>query len=308
MKTLHNLLDEYLESLESLRYSVATMKSIRYNCRECLDFLRRNHEVYENTSLGRKHLQCWQQHLARWRTARGLPLKARSVNKRIENVRGFLKYLAEYGYIQKRIADTPRYVKQPVFLPMGVLENRNVRRMLNAIDTTNATGYRDRTILELMYSCGLRASEIVSLNIDNVDFTHAVLRVTGKGDKQRAVPVGKTALRCLQTYIQAIRPFAPGAELHDALFLNQTGTRLRYHTLRLIVAEHAAKSGSPEHVTTHTFRRSCATELIRGGANLYHVKELLGHDDLQSLKHYTKLTINELRKTHAKYHPSEKSS
>ena len=91
-----------------------------------------------------------------------------------------------------------------------------------------------------------------------------------------------------------------------ALFLNATGTRLQYHTIRLIVLGHSRKSNLSEKITTHSFRRSCATELIRGGANIYHEKELLGHEDLQTLKHYTRLTITDLRKTHAECHPREK--
>ncbi len=90
-----------------------------------------------------------------------------------------------------------------------------------------------------------------------------------------------------------------------ALFLNATGTRLQYHTIRLIVLGHSQKSKLSEKITTHSFRRSCATELIRGGASIYHVKEFLGHEDLQTLKAYTRLTVTDLRKTHTECHPRE---
>lgn len=305
MKTLEKLLDNYLERLESLNYSKVTRRTIFYNCSNFINWLKKAHAIQTADTLRKAHLEGWQRHLSLRRSSKGLPLKARSVNKKIESVRGLLKYLVEMGYMQKRTLDILRYVKQPKVLPVGVLENRDMKKMLRKIDTSSTTGYRDRSILELMYSCGLRAGEIVKLDVKDIDFTNALAKVMGKGQKERMVPVGKTALRCLETYIKAVRPFMLLAGDEDALFINNAGTRLQYHTLRLIVIEHAGNVNLKEHITTHSFRRSCTTELIRGGANLYHVKELLGHEDLQSLKHYTKLTITDLRKTHLKYHPRE---
>jgi len=308
MKTLDHLLKDYLERLESLNYSKVTRRTVFYNCLDIIKWLGKTHGVKTADMLRKTHLEGWQKHLATRRTRKGLPLKPRSVNKKIECVKGFLKYLVEFGFMQKRTSDVLRYIKQPQVLPVGVLENRDMRKMFRKIDTSSMTGYRDKTILELMYSCGLRAGEIVKLDVRNIDFTHSLAKVMGKGSKERMVPVGKTAIRCLETYIKAVRPFMLLAGSEEALFLNATGTRLQYHTLRLIIIEHAGNVKLKEHITTHSFRRSCATELIRGGANLYHVKELLGHEDLQSLKHYTKLTITDLRKTHAKYHPRERDS
>ena len=306
MKTLYDLLDRYLERQESLNYSRVTMRTVFYNCAEFIRWLNETHGVNAPDMIRKAHLEGWQKHLKNRRTRKGLPLKPRSLNKKIESVRGFSGYLAEFGFMQKRTFSVLRYVREPKVLPRGVLENRDMKRMLGKIDTSSLTGYRDRTVLELMYSCGLRAGEIVNLDVRDVDFTHLLAKVRGKGDKERVVPVGKTAARYLETYVKAVRPFMLLSGAEEALFLNSTGTRLRYHTLRLIIKEHAGNVKLPDHVTTHSFRRSCATELIRGGANLYHVKELLGHEDLQSLKHYAKLTINDLKKTHAKYHPRER--
>ena len=306
VKTLYNLLDDYLERQESLNYSKVTRRTVYYNCLDCVKWLEKCHGTETPDGIRKAHLEAWQKHLRTRRTRKGLPLKARSVNKRVECVKGFFKYLVEFGFMQKATINILRYVKEPKVLPVGVLENRDMRRMLKKITLSNTNGYRDRTILELMYSCGLRAGEIVNLNVGNIDFTHKLAKVRGKGDKERMVPVGKTAMKCLETYAKAVRPFMLLAGHEEALFVNATGTRLQYHTLRLIVKEHALNANLKEHITTHSFRRSCATELIRGGANLYHVKELLGHEDLQSLKHYAKLTITDLRKTHANYHPRER--
>ena len=308
MKTLYDLLDNYLERLESLNYSKVTRRTTYYNCLDCIKWFERTQGVKTADMLRKAHIETWQKHLVSRRTKKGFPLKARSINKKIECVKGLFKYLVEFGFMQKKTFDILRYVKQPQVLPVGVLENRDMKKMLRKIDISSMTGYRDRAILELMYSCGLRAGEIVKLDVRDVDFTNSLAKVTGKGSKERMVPVGKTAIRYLETYIRAVRPFMLLAGTEDAMFINRHGTRLQYHSLRLIIIEHAGNVKLKEHITTHSFRRSCATELIRGGANLYHVKELLGHEDLQSLKHYTKLTITDLRKTHAKYHPRERDS
>jgi len=307
MKTLHDMLSEYIEHLESLNYSKVTRKTAFYNNASFIRWLGTTHNVDTPQALRKAHLEGWQRHLFLRRSTKGMPLKPRSVNKKIESVKGMLKFLVRSGYVQRNTTDVLKYVKQPKVLPAGVLDNSEMKRFLGKIDTSGINGYRDRAILELMYSCGLRAGEIVNLNLGDVNFVHALAKVTGKGNKERMVPIGKTALRFLETYIKAVRSFMLLDGPKEALFINSKGKRLQYHTLRTIVLQYAQKANLKEHITTHSFRRSCATEMIRGGANLYHVKDLLGHEDLQSLKHYTKLTINDLRKTHAKCHPRERS-
>ena len=132
------------------------------------------------------------------------------------------------------------------------------------------------------------------------------MTVFGKGSKERIVPIGKTALRFLETYMKAIRPFLLKDGEKKALFLNNSGTRLMRYTLGLIVNKYYGEAKLDVKVTPHTFRRSCTTELIRSEANLYHVKELLGHESLSTVKHYAKLTITDLKRTHARCHPREK--
>ena len=141
----------------------------------------------------------------------------------------------------------------------------------------------------------------MGLTVHDVDLKNGILKVHGKGDKERLVPIGKTSGRYLESYIKAVRPFWLINAATDRLFLNSRGQPLGENGLRYIV--NCCFADSPVRVTPHTFRRSCTTELVRADANLYHVKELLGHENLESLAPYTKLTINDLRKTHAKCHP-----
>jgi site-specific recombinase XerD len=162
-------------------------------------------------------------------------------------------------------------------------------------------------LLELLYSTGIRAGEALGLDISRIDLKNATALVYGKGRKERVVPIGATALRHLESYLAAVRPFLLHEPGEQAVFLDAQGQRLPYHVFRRLVHRYAAAAGITLNVTPHTFRRSCTTELLRSGANMYHVKDLLGHESLDTLKHYAKLTITDLRETHRKCHPRERA-
>jgi DNA primase catalytic core len=234
-----------------------------------------------------------------------LHVKPRTINTYIEGVKGFLTWLADNGHMRKEYPEIVRYVKKPVTLPGSVLPHAKMRKMLSCIPTNDLTGYRDRAMLELLYSTGVRAAELLGLNTFDVDFRNKTMMVTGKGNKQRVVPIGRTAIRHIETYLTAIRPYLLQDHGENAFFLNGKGKRLKYRAFLKSVHIHSRRMGYDD-VSPHTFRRSCATELVRSGANMYHVKELLGHESLDTLKHYTNLTINDLKKTHEKCHPRER--
>jgi integrase/recombinase XerD len=138
-----------------------------------------------------------------------------------------------------------------------------------------------------------------------VDLTHGLAKLMGKGKKERMVPIGRTAARFVETYILAIRPLLLCDPAEHALWLNSHGRRLTYHAL--LFGLHRPLPDQPaQRVTCYTFRRACATELIRSGASIWAVKELLGHEDLDKLKHYVQLNLDDLKKTHAQCHPRDR--
>ena len=178
--------------------------------------------------------------------------------------------------------------------------------MLDRIPSSSSAGVRDRAMLELLYTSGIRSAELLGLDVGRVDFRNRTALVNGKGNKERVVPIGKTAVRLLESYVRAVRPYMLTDRGEQALFVDADGKRLAYHSLRRIVHRRAEQAGIEINVTPHTFRRSCATEMLRSGANMYHVKELLGHESLETLRHYAKLTITDLKRTHHRCHPREK--
>ncbi|MCO5062662.1 MAG: tyrosine-type recombinase/integrase [Kiritimatiellae bacterium] len=303
---LHDLQADFLRHLEARRYSPFSIRVHRSHLRAWVRWLEERFAVRRVEQLRREHLEAWLHHLQARRTPQGLPLKARSINKHIEAVRLFLRRLRQQGLIHPDLPDAIAFLKQPQMLPQSVLTHAQVRRMLARVKTSHATGYRDRAMLELLYSSGIRAGELLKLNVSDIDLKSATALVHGKGDKQRLVPIGRTALRHLETYLVAVRPYLLCDAGEQALFLNRRGLRMKYETLLLTIKASAEPLAAEFSVSPHTFRRSCTTELIRGGANLYHVKELLGHETLDTLHHYVRLTIADLKKTHEKCHPRER--
>jgi site-specific recombinase XerD len=226
----------------------------------------------------------------------------------VETVNGFLRHLAQGGATGRALAEVLQPVKEPVFLPGSVMTHEQARRLLAAVPTDTPEGYRLRAMLEVLYSSGLRIAELLGLDLGDVDFGHATAKVLGKGRKERIVPIGRTALQYLQGYIRAVRPLAAGTSDEKAIFVDGDGKRFPYYTFLRLLHATARRVGIKVNVTPHTFRRSCATELLRGGANMYHVKELLGHESLETLKHYARLTIQDLKKEHERCHPREREA
>ncbi len=305
MKSIDDLIITYTDFLRSLQFGSETVRKKKENLVNFSTWLKETFDIETIDRLQSDHLKRWHTHLSTLRTHKGYPLKATSINRHIISIRCFLEHLSANGYVQSRLLKTLPYLKEPKRLPGSVLTHKQVKKLLSKISTDSAEGYRDRAMFETLYSTGIRASELLNLDVKDIDLKNHTAFITGKGDKQRVVPIGKTALRYLESYIKAVRPYMVRNRKETALFLGRDGRRLPYHIFRRIVLAVVEKSSLDIPVTAHTFRRSCTTELIRGGANIYHVKELLGHESLDTLKPYTQLTIVDLKKTHGKCHPRE---
>jgi site-specific recombinase XerD len=306
MTMIRKLFSNYMDWLKSIRQSQATTREKFYRIREFVGWLE-NQGIGHPRHLTNDHLERYQKALARQVTGAGMPLKAGTVNAKIHAVNGFIGYLKKQGEAVRTLANM-HPVKEPSNLPFGVVPYHELKTMLERIDTTTNEGFRNRTIIELMFSCGLRACELSGLDVADIRFEDETITVMGKGRKQRTVPAGRTALAMAKAYIRTVRPFMlSGTPTTQALFVNRHGTRIQYHTLRKIIQRCTNGTLDGIHVTTHSFRKSCATEMIKANANIYHVKEILGHESLETLKRYTRLTIADLKETHRRCHPRAKA-
>ena len=221
----------------------------------------------------------------------------RSVARRISCLRSFFRFLCREGYLTTNPVSILRSPKLDRRLP-PVLEVEEVARLLDSHDGTEK-GLRDQALLETIYSAGLRVSEVVGLDVDRVDFIGGIIKVYGKGKKERLCPIGERALQAIHRYLEH-RPRSKEAE---ALFLNRRGKRLSARSVRRVLDQALQRASLNRHVSPHALRHSFATHLLDRGADLRSVQELLGHQSLSTTQIYTHVSAERLKKVYDKAHP-----
>lgn len=230
-------------------------------------------------------------------------LAASSVARILSSVRGFHRFLAEEGDVA---TDASRDVKPPKLasrLPKAITI-AEMQLLIDSVVGDDPLALRDRALLELLYATGARVSEVVGLNVDDVLDGLEIVRLVGKGSKQRIVPVGGYARAAVEAYLVRVRPqFSARGLSTPALFLGQRGQRLSRQGAWLVIQAAAKKSGLGAHVSPHTFRHSFATHLLEGGADVRVVQELLGHSSVTTTQLYTLVTADTLRDMYATSHP-----
>jgi len=273
-----------------------TVKNYRHEIGEFLDFLKEqgidSWDVVDRYVLRR--------YLA-WLQAQGY-VKA-SITRRISELRSFCRYLVREGMLDRNPIRAISSPKVPKRLP-NYLDLYEVEALLAAPDAMDPQGQRDLAILEVLYASGLRVSELVGLNLRNVDLQHGELRVWGKGAKERVALLGEPACRALRRYIREGRPeLIKGNRETNALFLNRLGSRLSTRSVNNILDRYAKLAGLERRVTPHVMRHTFATHLLDGGADLRTVQELLGHADLSTTQIYTHVSQARAKEVYRKAHP-----
>jgi integrase/recombinase XerD len=232
-----------------------------------------------------------------------LGMSAGSQARIISGLRQFYKYCALEQITKKDptvLLEAPKLKRK---LP-DTLSYDEIESIIHQIDLSKPEGGRNKAILETMYSCGLRVSEVTGLKISNLYLDAGFVRVIGKGDKERLVPIGSSAVTYINIYLQNIRThIQPKKDKEDILFLNRRGTELTRVMIFLIIKELALKAGIQKNISPHTFRHSFATHLVEGGADLRAVQQMLGHESITTTEIYTHLDREYLRKTLEQYHP-----
>ena len=232
---------------------------------------------------------------------------ARSQARINSGIKSFYTYL----FIEKLIKENPTELLESPKIPQKlpeVLSIEEIERIIATIDMSHPQAYRDRTMLEVLYSCGLRVSELVDLKISMLYLDKGFARVIGKGNKERLVPIGKQAIKQLRIFIDEVRPNVNiQNSFEDHLFLNNRGSGISRISVFKIIKKLVALSGIKKKVSPHTFRHSFATHLVEGGADLRAVQEMLGHRSITTTEIYTHLDRNYLRSVILDYHPLEKA-
>jgi integrase/recombinase XerD len=264
------------------------------------DYLQSTKNLVSPSELGLKDLQ----QFVKWIGELGMT--ATSQARIISGIRGFYKYCLLEQVTQTDPSTLLEAPKTRRKLP-DVLTFEEIELVIASVDQSTPEGGRNKAILETMYSCGLRVSEVVNLKISCLYLDVGFIRVIGKGDKERLVPIGSDAAKYIKLYKENIRvhqPVAAGCE--DFLFLNNRGKYLSRVMIFYIIKNMAAKAGIAKHISPHTFRHSFATHLVEGGADLRAVQEMLGHESITTTEIYTHLDRDFLRDTLQRFHPAFK--
>ena len=225
-------------------------------------------------------------------------LKSRSVSRRLSALRSFFKFLIREGLLKNNPVASLSSPKQDKPLPLFLTEEE-VTKLIEAAQPKDERGLRDRAVMETLYSTGIRVSELVGLNIEDIDFIGGVAKVMGKGKKERIVPIGDIALSTIRAYLERRKKHIEA----QALFLNKSGRRITDRGVRNIIDKYIRMAGIKQGVSPHTLRHSFATHLLDRGADLRSVQELLGHVNLSTTQIYTHLTTEKLKKVYDKAHP-----
>lgn len=230
-------------------------------------------------------------------------MSKRSQARAISSIKSLFRFLEDEGSITRNPCDMLDAPKMQKHLP-SVLSVEEVTAILDSVDLSKPQGHRNRAILEMLYSCGLRVSELVNLRISDLFFDDGFIRVIGKGNKQRLIPVGEPAVKAVGFWMDIRRHWPVAKGFEDCLFVNRRGRKMTREMVFLIVKEQAEAAGIHKDISPHTFRHSFATHMVENGADLRVVQEMLGHESILTTEIYTHIDTRKWQETILKFHPA----
>jgi len=305
-QSLNNQIRSFIDSLQSEKgYSVNTCRAYSHNINEFISFISESYFSTDNQEgadlLKAEHIESLM--IRGYLAFLHKKNKKVTIARKLSAVRSFFRFLLKHGVILDNPLDlilTPKQVKAiPVYLPVD-----DIFRLLDSIKTDTLAGIRNRAIFETLYSSGIRVSELEGLNVFDVDFSRCLIRVIGKGNKERIVPIGKKAVATIKEYRKRLQSEAGIAEEDNGpLFLNKDNGRLTSRSIARILNKTARECGLLIPVSPHALRHTYATHMLDAGADLRVVQELLGHKSLSTTQKYTHVSIDRLMETYDKAHP-----
>jgi integrase/recombinase XerD len=301
---IRELIADYLKYMKALGRSYYTIKVAKYEIRALVDFMDKE-KLYNVEDMTGDVLQEYQEELAFRLTAKGRLLGLATQSKMLSMIRGFTRYLKQKDYLMHDPGECIKLPKKAKRLPKAILTQSEIKKLLDAPDMQTNRGYRNRIILEILYDTGIRRSELADIKLIDLDLGAGYIHICGKGNKERVVPLCKRVCEIVQNYILAVRPAFLNGKDPGYLILNRWGQKMNPNGVWAVVKRCTHLARLKKNATTHTLRHTCATHMLKNGAPVRHLQEMLGHESLESTQIYTHVTINDLKAIHAKYHPSE---
>ncbi len=299
------LIVKYLKQLTVVGRSKLTTRNARYGLKTFCEFLEEE-KVSCIEELTHDIMAEYQQDLAFRLTRKGTPLSLRSQGQLLSVAKNFTSFLKDEEYLINDPGAKIKYPKKPRRLPKVILSTTEMKQLLNGPDVQSNRGYRNRIILEVLYDTGLRRAEMTNIKLHDLDLDGGYIHIrSGKGDKDRVVPLSSRVCNLVKSYLVTVRPTFVNGKDEGFFILNRWGNQMHANGVWAVVKRCASQAGIKKNISTHTFRHTCATHMLKYGAPVRHVQELLGHESLESTQIYTHVTINDLKEVHAKCHPGE---
>jgi integrase/recombinase XerD len=303
---LDDAVRDHLAALTLMGRSPHTVRNSRSSLKQLAAFLSGLGIEYIG-QLSQEALFQFRLELSSRNMAKGTPLSTGSQREHIGKLRAFCRWLFEQNWLDADLSARIPKPRKGRRLPKPIMHVGEVDRILGSPDVATRSGYRDRVILEVLYSTAIRREEAATLALNDVDTAGGYLTVrNGKNSKDRVVPVGASACLLLKGFIADVRPLWPGADRFPNLFLTRFGRGMGPAAIWHVVRKHARSAGIAKTVSTHTFRHTCATQMARAGVPIRHLQELLGHDSIETTQIYTQLAIADLKAAHRRFHPRER--
>ena len=279
--------------IEKKDASANTLSSYLRDVRQFLNYLSSNRMQPEKAK--QRTLEQYVKHLL------ALGKSSATVTRSIASLKSFYTYLMNSGFVSVNPAKNVASIKSERKLPQ-ILTSKEVDLFLEQPECTDAKGYRDKAMLELLYATGIRVSELINLNLSNLNLSASIIRCEGK-DKVRIIPLYPSAVRALSDYVEKVRPQMIDQQDEQALFVNLNGRRMSRQGFWKIIKYYQEKAGIKKEITPHTLRHSFAAHLLENGADLRSIQEMLGHADISSTQIYTQVVGQKLKDVYAKAHP-----
>ena len=302
--SLAALLEDFLEASAVAGYAAET---VRVRRRNLLDFCAwcQQRGIIRPAEVTRPVLLRYQRHLYHYRKRNGRPLGWSSQHGRLVAIRAFFKWLVMESHLLFNPASELALPRRPPRLPKAVLSAREAEAVLTRADPATPTGLRDRAVLEVLYSTGLRRSELVDLEVFDLDLTQRLVRVrSGKGGKERVIPVGERAAAWVGKYLAEARPVLVAEPDDGVLFVSDHGRRFHPQYLSRRVKEYVDAAELGKSGSCHLFRHTMATLMLEGGADIRFIQQMLGHAEISTTQIYTRVSVKKLQEIHARTHPA----
>jgi integrase/recombinase XerD len=302
--TLARRSDEYFEALAVKNHSEAGIETGKRRMSRFLHWAAER-DLHRPEQLTRTLIESFQRYLWSFRKADGKPLGVSTQQGYLYTVKTFFAWLIRQRFLEANPASELEPPRAETRLPVEALSCAQVETLLSAPDIADPLGIRDRAMLEVFYSSGIRRAELTKLRLQDINREHRRLRIQGKGKKERVVPIGQRAMTWLEKYLDDVRPLLALELTQKAVFLTGYGAGFNPDALGRLITRYFQRVGFGGKGSCHLLRHTCATHMLEGGADIRYIQQLLGHSNLDTTAIYTQVGIHQLQAVHARCHPAE---